>query len=80
LGYELPLKPGGPLAIAAALLPAAFVVTLLPTQWRGRKTVWPWGLSVTVALLISRLVGPNWAMLIGGGFGTAISMLRGDDA
>ena len=37
LGYELPLKPGGPLAIAAALLPAAFVVTLLPIQWRGRN-------------------------------------------
>jgi predicted branched-subunit amino acid permease len=80
LGYELPLQPGGPLAIAAALLPAAFVATLLPTQWRGRKTVWPWGLSVTVALLVSQLVGPNWAMLIGGGFATTISMLRGDDA
>jgi predicted branched-subunit amino acid permease len=80
LGYALPLHPGGPLAIAAALLPAAFVVTLLPTQWRGRKTVWPWSLSAAVALLVSQLAGPNWAMLIGGGFGTTLSMLRGDDA
>src|SRR5579871_6065101 len=30
LGYGLPLTPGGALAAAAALLPAAFVVTLLP--------------------------------------------------
>lgn len=80
LGYELPLKPGGPLAIAAALLPAAFVVTLLPTQWRGRRSVLPWGLSAAVALLVSQLIGPNWAMLIGGGLGTATCMVRGDDA
>lgn len=80
LGYALPLKPGGPLAIAAALLPAAFVVTLLPTQWRGRKSVWPWGVSAMVALLVSHLVGPNWAMLIAGGIGTTICLLRGDDA
>jgi len=80
LGYELPLKPGGPLASAAALLPAAFVVTLLPTQWRGRRSVLPWGLSAAVALLVSQLIGPNWAMLIGGGLGTATCMVRGDDA
>jgi predicted branched-subunit amino acid permease len=80
LGYELPLKPDGPLAIAAALLPAAFVATLLPTQWRGRTSIWPWGLSATVALLVSQLIGPNWAMLIGGGLGTAACMVRGDDA
>src|SRR5258708_38903805 len=36
LGYALPLKPQGPLAVAAAFLPLAFVVILLPTQWRGR--------------------------------------------
>jgi predicted branched-subunit amino acid permease len=80
LGYELPLKPGGPLAIAAALLPAAFVVTLIPTQWRGGKTIWPWGVSAAVALLVGQLVGPNWAMLVGGGFGTTISLLQGNDA
>lgn len=80
LGHELPMKPGGPLAIAAALLPAAFVVTLIPTQWRGGKNIWPWSVAVVVALLVDRLIGPNWAMLIGGGFGAALSMLRGDDA
>jgi predicted branched-subunit amino acid permease len=80
LGYELPLEPGGPLAIAAALLPAAFVVTLLPVQWRGRTSVWPWSLSATVALLVAQLMGSNWAMLIGGGLGTAACMVRGDDA
>jgi predicted branched-subunit amino acid permease len=79
LGYELPLKPGGPLAVAAALLPAAFVVTLLPTQWRGRRTIWPWVVSAAAALLVSRLLQPTWAMLIGGGIGTIVSMLRGDD-
>jgi len=80
LGYELPLNPDGPLAVAAALLPAAFVVTLLPTQWRGRRSVLPWGLSAGVALLVSQLIGPNWAMLIGGGLGTAACMVRGDHA
>lgn len=80
LGYELPLKPGGPLAIAAALLPAAFVVTLLPTQWRGARTLVPWALSALAAVLVSRFVSPSWSMLIGGGIGTAASMLRGDDA
>jgi predicted branched-subunit amino acid permease len=80
LGYELPLKPGGPLAIAAALLPAAFVVTLLPTQWKGPGSLLPWSLSAVVAILVSQLLGPNWAMLIGGGLGTATCMVRGDDA
>ncbi len=80
LGYELPLRPGGPLAIAAALLPAAFIVTLLPTQWKGRRSMLPWALSAMVALLVSQLIGPSWAMLIGGGLGTAACMVRGDDA
>jgi predicted branched-subunit amino acid permease len=78
LGYGLPLAPGGPLAVAAALLPAAFVVTLLPARWRGVQSILPWAISATVAILISRLA-PNWAMLIGGAFGTGVSMMRGDN-
>jgi len=80
LGYGLPLKPGGPLAIAAALLPAAFIVTLLPSQWRGKRSVLPWILAATTAVLVSRFIAPNWAMLIGGAAGTGLSMLRGDRA
>jgi len=80
LGYGLPLKPGGPLAIAAALLPAAFIVTLLPSQWRGKRSVLPWILAATTAVLVSRFMAPNWAMLIGGAAGTGLSMLRGDRA
>jgi predicted branched-subunit amino acid permease len=79
LGYALPLKLGGPLAIAAALLPAAFMVTLLPTQWRGWKSLWPWAVSAGLALLVAGRVGPSWAMLIGGGVGTLVSLLRGED-
>jgi predicted branched-subunit amino acid permease len=80
LGYGLPLKPGGPLAIAAALLPAAFIVTLLPSQWRGNRSILPWLLSATTALLVGHFMAPNWAMLIGGAAGTTLSMTRGDRA
>jgi predicted branched-subunit amino acid permease len=80
VGYQCPLKPGGPLTVAAALLPVAFVVTLLPTQWRGWKSAFPWVISAGVALFVARLIGPSWAMLVGGGTGTLISVLRGDDA
>jgi predicted branched-subunit amino acid permease len=80
VGYQCPLKPGGPLTVAAALLPVAFVVTLLPTQWRGWKCVFPWVVSAGVALCVARVIGPSWAMLLGGGAGTLISVLRGDDA
>ena len=79
LGYELPLKSGGPLAVAAALLPVAFVVTLLPNQWRGLKSVWPWAVSAGVALLFAGRIGTSWAMLVGGGVGTLFSLLRGED-
>ncbi|MFN4924731.1 MULTISPECIES: AzlC family ABC transporter permease [Bradyrhizobium] len=80
LGYGLPLKPGGPLAIAASLLPAAFIVTLLPSQWRGKRSILPWLLAAATAFLVSRFAAPNWAMLIGGAAGTGLSMLRGDRA
>jgi predicted branched-subunit amino acid permease len=79
LGYGLPLAPGGALAAAAALLPAAFVVTLLPTRWRGKQSILPWAVSVAAAVIVSRIVPANWAMLIGGALGTAVSMARGDD-
>lgn len=80
LGYRLPLAPGGPLAVAATLLPAAFVATLLPTRWRGMQTILPWMASVAAAIVVSQALAPNWAMLIGGAVGTAVSMFRGDDA
>jgi predicted branched-subunit amino acid permease len=80
VGYQCPLKPGGPLTVAAALLPVAFVVTLLPTQWRGWKCAFSWIVSAGVALGVAHLIGPSWAMLVGGGAGTLVSMLRGDDA
>jgi predicted branched-subunit amino acid permease len=80
LGYGLPLNPGGPFAVAAALLPAAFIVTLLPSQWRGRHTVLPWILSAATAALVSHFMAPDWAMLIGGAAGTGLSAMRSDHA
>ncbi len=75
LGYALPLNPGGPLAMAAALLPAVFVATLLPAQWRGARSIWPWSAAALSALVVTRFFGPSWAMLIGGGIGTTVSMM-----
>jgi predicted branched-subunit amino acid permease len=80
LGHALPLTPRGPLAVAAAFLPLAFIVILLPTQWRGRRQLLPWTVSAAVGLIVAHLVGPTWAMLAGGGAGTLVSALRGDDA
>jgi predicted branched-subunit amino acid permease len=80
LGYALPLKPQGPLAVAAAFLPLAFVVILLPTQWRGRRSLLPWIVSGAVGAAVAATLGPTWAMLLGGGAGTLVSALRGDDA
>jgi predicted branched-subunit amino acid permease len=80
LGYALPLKPQGPLAVAAAFLPLAFVVILLPTQWRGRRSLLPWIVSGAVGVAVAASLGPNWAMLLGGAAGTLVSALRGDDA
>jgi predicted branched-subunit amino acid permease len=80
LGHALPLKPYGPLAVGAALLPLAFVVVLLPTQWRGRRSLVPWTVSAVVGLAAAGMLGPSWAMLCGGGAGTLVSALRGDDA
>jgi len=79
LGHSLPIAPHGPLAPAAAFLPLAFIVTLLPTQWRGRQSLLPWAVSATIALAVASTVGPGWAMLLGGGVGTLVSAVRGDD-
>lgn len=78
LGHALPLAPRGPLAVAAAFLPLAFVVVLLPTQWSGARSLLPWTVSAAVALAVAGTLGPSWAMLIGGGAGTLVSALRGD--
>ena len=80
LGHVLPLRPHGPLAVAAAFLPLVFVVALLPTQWRGWRSLLPWAVSAAVGLAVASALGQNWAMLIGGGAGTLVSALRGDDA
>jgi predicted branched-subunit amino acid permease len=80
LGYATPLAPHGPLAVAAAFLPLAFIASLLPTQWRGRRSLLPWIVSAAVAVTVAGTLGQNWAMLIGGGAGTLVSALRGDDA
>jgi predicted branched-subunit amino acid permease len=80
LGHALPLTPHGPLAVAAAFLPLAFVVALLPTQWRGWRSLVPWSASAAVAVLAAVTLGPSWAMLVGGGAGTLVCALGGDDA
>jgi len=79
LGYALPLTPHGPLAIAAAFLPLAFVTALLPTQWRGWQSLVPWLVSAAVGVAVAGTIGSSWAMLIGGGAGTLASLLRGGD-
>jgi predicted branched-subunit amino acid permease len=78
IGYGLPLSPGGPMATAASLLPVLFIVTLLPDQWRGVRSISPWLVSAATALAATHLVGPGWAMLIGGGIGTTFSMASDD--
>jgi predicted branched-subunit amino acid permease len=80
LGYALPLQPHGPLAVAAAFLPLAFVAALLPTQWRGWRSLLPWSVSAAIGLAVASTLGQSWAMLIGGGVGTLVSALNGDDA
>jgi len=80
LGYALPLKPHGPLAVAAAFLPLAFVAALLPTQWRSWRSLLPWSASAAIGLTVASTLGQSWAMLIGGGVGTLVSALSGDDA
>ena len=79
LAYALPVRPVGPVAVAAALLPLCFIATVLPVQWRGPKTAWPWCLSAGIALLAAKFVTPSWAMLLGGTAGTLWGVLRGHD-
>ena len=80
LGYALPLKPHGPLAVAAAFLPFAFVAALLHTQWRGWQNLLPWTVSAAVGVAAASTIGPSWAMLIGGGAGALVGALGSDDA
>ena len=79
VAYVLPLKPTGAIASAAALIPLAFMVTLLPTQWRGARMWLPWSISAAVALLAAQFMGAGWAMLVGGAAGTGVSFMRGDN-
>jgi len=80
LGYATPLTPHGPVAIAAAFLPLAFIASLLPTQWRGKRSLLPWTIAAIVGVAVAGTLGQSWAMLIGGGVGTLVSAVRGDDA
>jgi len=80
LAYVLPIKPTGVIAVAASLIPLAFIVTLLPGQWRGARMWLPWSISAAAALMTAQFVGSSWAMLIGGAVGTGVSFLQGDDA
>jgi predicted branched-subunit amino acid permease len=80
LGYALPLKPHGPLTVAAAFLPLAFVAALLPTQWRGWRSLLPWTVSAAVGVAAASTIGQSWAMLIGGGAGMLVGALASDDA
>jgi predicted branched-subunit amino acid permease len=77
-GCVVPFRPGGALASAAALLPLLFVATLLPSRWRGRRSVPPWALSAAAAVVVLPFAGQGWAMLVGGGLGTLVCALRGD--
>jgi predicted branched-subunit amino acid permease len=80
LGYVLPFKATGPLAAATAVLPLAFVVTLLPTQWRGGRFVVSWLISAAAGMVAAEWLGESWAMLAGGSLGALFSIIRGDDA
>jgi predicted branched-subunit amino acid permease len=80
LGRAVPLSPHGALAAAAGFLPLAFIVVLLPTQWRGRRSLLPWAVSAAVGLAAALALGASWAMLAGGGAGTLVSALRGDES
>jgi len=79
IAYGLPVSAGGPLKFAAALLPAMFIITLLPSQWRGARSVWAWWTSILVTSLAARFIDASWSMLIGGAFGTIVSMMTDDD-
>jgi len=78
VAYVLPLRPTGAIAVAAALIPLAFMVTLLPSQWRGPRKWLPWSTSAAVALLAAQFMSAGWAMLLGGAAGTGVSFMRGD--
>ena len=77
-GYLLPMKPQGVLAVAATFLPLGFIVTLLPTQWRGSRSWLPWSASAVVSIVVAIKLDSTWSMLVGGLAGTAISVARND--
>lgn len=80
LGFLLPVKATGPLAAATAVLPLAFVVTLLPTQWHKGRFITPWLFSAVGGLIAAGWFSESWAMLAGGSVGIIYSLMRGDDA
>ena len=75
VGYAVPMNGGGALAATTALLPVAFIVTLLPSQWRGRSAVMPWIVSAGAAVLAATFFSPSWAVLAGGASGTFLHLV-----
>jgi len=73
LGYILPARPAGPLAVAGAFLPLSFIAALLPGQWQGARTALPWMLAAAVSVVVTGLGGHGWGMLLGGCAGTLLA-------
>lgn len=78
LGYTLPARPAASMAVAAAVLPLAFIAALLPSQWQGAKSLGPWLLAAAVSACVTALGGHGWGMLLGGCAGTALAAVRSD--
>jgi len=79
LGYTLPARPAGSLAVAGAFLPLAFIAALLPGQWQGARTALPWALAAAVSVVVTGLGGHGWGMLLGGCAGTLLAAMGSDD-
>lgn len=78
-GHMLGLAPSGPLALGIAFLPLGFMVAIVPSQWKGTRTLPSWLLTAGAALAASLLVSAAWAALIGAACGTTLAALRDDD-
>ncbi len=75
VGHTLNLAPSGAMAAAAAFLPLGFIIAMIPSQWKGRRTFLPWLITAAVALAAMLVVPATWATLIGAAAGTLVSAL-----
>ncbi len=78
-GHMLGLAPSGPLATGIAFLPLGFIVAIVPSQWKGSRTLPSWLLTAVAALAAFTLVPAAWAALIGAACGTILAALRDND-